>query len=146
MHPGNLFVAADGMIVGRRHGHRRRLRQKGNGVSLPKSSTAFITRDYLHVAEVHFEAGYVPRTTTLRALRRRSAPSGEPIHGQPAETISTAAADLLFEVTELFRHGDEARARDASEDHGRRRGRGAHAQPPLNMWKASEPVVGSGYA
>ena len=35
----------------------------------------FITRDYHRVAEVHFEAGYVPPTIRSKASRRRSAPS-----------------------------------------------------------------------
>jgi predicted unusual protein kinase regulating ubiquinone biosynthesis (AarF/ABC1/UbiB family) len=35
----------------------------------------FITRDYRRVAEVHFEAGYVPRTIRSMISPRRSAPS-----------------------------------------------------------------------
>jgi len=35
----------------------------------------FITRDYRRVAEVHFEAGYVPRITRWKISRKPSAPS-----------------------------------------------------------------------
>ena len=63
----------------------------------------FITRDYQRVAEVHFEAGYVPRTHDVDAFAQAIRAIGEPIHGQPAETISMARLlTLLFEVTELF--------------------------------------------
>lgn len=63
----------------------------------------FITRDYMRVAEVHFEAGYVPGHHDKASFAQAIRAIGEPIHGQPAETISMGKLlTLLFEVTELF--------------------------------------------
>ncbi len=46
-----------------------------SGASSPKSCYGFITRNYRRVAEVHFEAGYVPRIHNGRRLR-----PGDPRH------------------------------------------------------------------
>ena len=92
----------------------------------------FITRDYLRVAEVHFEAGYVPRSHDVAAFAQAIRAIGEPIHGQPAETISMARLlTLLFEVTDLFDMQTRHRTRAAAEDHGGGRRRGAHARSAL---------------
>ncbi len=72
---GNLFVEANGTIVAVDLGIAGRLGKKERRF-LAEILYGFITRDYLRVAEVHFEAGYVPphhdRSTNSP---RRSAPS-----------------------------------------------------------------------
>ena len=131
MHPGNLFVEADGTIVAVDLGITGRLGKKERRF-LAEILFGFITRDYARVAEVHFEAGYVPRTHSVTSFAQAIRAIGEPIHGQPAETISMAKLlTLLFEVTELFDMADAAGADPAAEDHGGRRGRGAHARSGL---------------
>jgi len=59
MHPGNLFVERDGTIVAVDMGITGRLGKKERRF-LAEILFGFITRDYMRVAEVHFEAGYVP--------------------------------------------------------------------------------------
>ena len=128
MHPGNLFVEPDGTIVGVDFGITGRLGKKERRF-LAEILYGFITRDYHRVAEVHFEAGYVPRTHNVDAFAQAIRAIGEPIHGQPAETISMARLlTLLFEVTDLFDMQTRTELRAAAEDHGRGRGRGAHAR------------------
>ncbi|MCB1440251.1 MAG: 2-polyprenylphenol 6-hydroxylase, partial [Nitratireductor sp.] len=102
MHPGNLFVAPNGDIVAVDLGIAGRLGKKERRF-LAEILYGFITRDYLRVAEVHFEAGYVPRHHDVASFAQAIRAIGEPIHGQSAETISMAKLlTLLFEVTELF--------------------------------------------
>ena len=74
MHPGNLFVDADGTIVAVDLGITGRLGKKERRF-LAEILYGFITRDYRRVAEVHFEAGYVPRTHNVASLR-----PGDPRH------------------------------------------------------------------
>ena len=62
MHPGNLFVAANGDIVAVDLGITGRLGKKERRF-LAEILYGFITRDYLKVAQVHFDAGYVPATS-----------------------------------------------------------------------------------
>ena len=72
--PGNLFVDADGTIVAVDFGITGRLGKKERRF-LAEILYGFITRDYRRVAEVHFEAGYVPRTHNVASLR-----AGDPRH------------------------------------------------------------------
>ena len=103
----------------------------------------FITRDYRRVAEVHFEAGYVPRTHDVAAFAQALRAIGEPIHGQPAETISMARLlTLLFEVTELFDMQTRPELLLLQKTMVVVEGVARTLDPHFNMWKTSEPVVG----
>jgi len=59
MHPGNLFVDAKGDIVAVDLGIAGRL-GKDERRFLAEILYGFIKRDYMKVAQVHFDAGYVP--------------------------------------------------------------------------------------
>ncbi|WP_292462621.1 AarF/UbiB family protein, partial [Mesorhizobium sp.] len=67
MHPGNLFVEPDGTIVAVDLGIAGRLGKKERRF-LAEILYGFIVRDYRRVAEVHFEAGYVPRQHNVSAF------------------------------------------------------------------------------
>jgi ubiquinone biosynthesis protein len=59
LHPGNLFVDREGRLCAVDFGIMGRLGLKERRF-LAEILYGFITRDYRRVAEVHFEAGYVP--------------------------------------------------------------------------------------
>ena len=142
MHPGNLFVEADGTIVAVDFGITGRLGKKERRF-LAEILYGFITRDYLRVAEVHFEAGYVPRTHNVAAFAQAIRAIGEPIHGQPAETISMAKLlTLLFEITELFDMQTRPELVLLQKTMVVVEGVARTLDPAFNMWKTSEPVVG----
>jgi ubiquinone biosynthesis protein len=142
MHPGNLFVEADGTIVAVDLGIAGRLGKKERRF-LAEILYGFITRDYLRVAEVHFEAGYVPRTHDVHAFAQAIRAIGEPIHGQPAETISMARLlTLLFEVTELFDMQTRPELVLLQKTMVVVEGVARTLDPAFNMWKTAEPVVG----
>ena len=130
MHQGNLFVDAAGDIVAVDFGIMGRL-SRAERRFLAEILFGFIRRDYRRVAEVHFEAGYVPAerhsvddfAQALRAI-------GEPIHGQRARDISMARLlTLLFEVTELFDMQTRPELLLRAEDDGGGRGRRPLARP-----------------
>ena len=82
----------------------------------------FITRDYHRTAQVHFDAGYVPRHHSVESFAQAIRAIGEPIYNRAAEDISMAKLlMLLFEVTGLF--DSPSRAASFAKDHGRRGGR-----------------------
>jgi ubiquinone biosynthesis protein len=142
MHPGNLFVEADGTIVAVDLGITGRLGKKERRF-LAEILYGFITRDYIRVAEVHFEAGYVPRTHSVPAFAQAIRAIGEPIHGQPAETISMAKLlTLLFEVTELFDMETRPELIMLQKTMVVVEGVARTLDPAFNMWKTAEPVVG----
>ena len=141
MHPGNLFVEADGTIVAVDLGIAGRLGKKERRF-LAEILYGFITRDYLRVAEVHFEAGYVPRTQDVASFAQALRAIGEPIYGQPAETISMGhLLALLFEVTELF----DMRARPElvllQKTMMTVEGVARRIDPDHDIWAAADPVV-----
>ena len=75
MHQGNLFVDAAGDIVAVDFGIMGRL-GKAERRFLAEILFGFIRRDYRRIAEVHFEAGYVPGERTRSTISpRRSARS-----------------------------------------------------------------------
>ncbi|WP_265519925.1 2-polyprenylphenol 6-hydroxylase [Nitratireductor luteus] len=141
MHPGNLFVEADGTIVAVDFGIVGRVRKKERRF-LAEILYGFITRDFRRVAEVHFEAGYVPPHHDVAAFAQALRAIGEPIHGQSAETISMARLlTLLFEVTELFDMQARPELLLLQKTMVVVEGVSRTLDPHFNMWKASEPVV-----
>ena len=77
--------------------------QEASSRFLAEILLGFITRDYRRVAEVHFEAGYVPGHHSVENFAQAIRAIGEPIHNRTAEDISMAKLlMLLFEVTGLF--------------------------------------------
>ena len=141
MHQGNLFVDAAGDIVAVDFGIMGRL-ERAQRRFLAEILYGFIRRDYRRIAEVHFEAGFVPPrykvddfATALRAI-------GEPIHGQPARDISMARLlTLLFEVTELFDMQTRPELLLLQKTMVVVEGVSRSLDPDFDMWSASEPVV-----
>lgn len=102
MHPGNLFLDDSGRLVAVDFGIMGRLGLKERRF-LAEILLGFITRDYRRVAEVHFEAGYVPPHHSVENFAQAIRAIGEPIHNRTAEEISMARLlSLLLEVTGLF--------------------------------------------
>ncbi len=142
MHQGNLFVDREGCIVAVDMGIVGRLGKKERRF-LAEILYGFIKRDYLRVAEVHFEAGYVPAHHDVTSFAQAIRAIGEPIHGQSAETISMAKLlTLLFEVTELFDMQTRPELIMLQKTMVVVEGVSRLLNPQFNMWKASEPVVG----
>jgi len=140
-HPGNLFVddagrliAVDFGIMGRLGANERRF--------LAEILYGFITRDYRRTAEVHFEAGYVPREHSVDSFAQAIRAIGEPIHNRKAEDISMAKLlTLLFEVTGLFDMRTRPELLLLQKTMVVAEGVARSLDPHLDMWKTSEPVV-----
>lgn len=142
MHPGNLFVEADGTIAAVDLGIVGRLGRKERHF-LAEILHGFITRDYMRVAEVHFDAGYVPASQDVASFAQAIRAIGEPIHGQPADTISMAKLlTLLFEVTELFDMAARPELLLLQKTMVVVEGVARTLDPAFNMWQTAEPVVG----
>jgi len=141
MHPGNLFVDAQGVIVAVDLGITGRLGRKEQHF-LANILYGFIKRDYTLVARTHFEAGYVPPFHDVARFAQANRAIGEPIHGQSAETISMARLlSLLFEVTELFDMQTRPELLLLQKTMVVVEGVARSLDPHFNMWQASQPVV-----
>jgi len=141
MHPGNLFVDGQGVIVAVDLGITGRLGRKEQHF-LANILHGFIKRDYDLVARTHFEAGYVPSFHDVSRFAQANRAIGEPIHGQSAETISMARLlSLLFEVTELFDMQTRPELLLLQKTMVVVEGVARSLDPHFNMWQASSPVV-----
>ena len=104
----------------------------------------FITRDYRRVAEVHFEAGYVPRTHRVDDFAQAIRAIGEPIHSHTADQISMAKLlTLLFEITALFDMQTRTELVMLQKTMVVVEGVGRTLDPRLDMWGTAEPVIGA---
>jgi ubiquinone biosynthesis protein len=102
MHQGNLRVADDGTLVMLDFGIMGRLDPLTRR-HYAEILYGFLTRDYRRVAEVHFEAGYVPPERDVEQFAQALRAIGEPIFGQDASHISMARVlAYLLETTERF--------------------------------------------
>ncbi|WP_150523631.1 2-polyprenylphenol 6-hydroxylase [Roseibium sediminis] len=142
MHQGNLFVEPDGTLVAVDFGITGRL-GKLERRFLAEILFGFITRNYRRVAEVHFEAGYVPANQDVDMFAQAIRAIGEPIHGHDASEISMARLlTQLFEVTELFEMKTQTQLIMLQKNMVVVEGVARSLNPKLDMWKTAEPVVG----
>jgi ubiquinone biosynthesis protein len=144
MHQGNLKVAANGDVIAYDFGIMGHIDEYTRRV-YAEILFGFIQRDYKRVAEVHFEAGYVPADRDVDEFARALRAVGEPIFGMDATRISMGRLlSYLFEVTERF--GMETRTelillqRTMVVVEGVARS----LDPGVNIWDVAKPVV-AGY-
>jgi ubiquinone biosynthesis protein len=141
MHQGNFFVDKEGRIVAVDFGIMGRLGRKERRF-LAEILYGFIRRDYLRVAEVHFEAGYVPHTYRVEDFAQALRAIGEPIHSRTADQISMAKVlTLLFEITALFEMATRVELVMLQKTMVVVEGVARKLDPQLNMWSTAEPVV-----
>ena len=141
MHPGNLFVDDAGNLVAVDFGIMGRLGPKERRF-LAEILFGFITRDYQRTAQVHFDAGYVPRHHSVESFAQAIRAIGEPIHNRTAEDISMAKLlTLLFEVTALFDMRTRPELLLLQKTMVVVEGVARSLDPKLDMWKTADPVV-----
>ncbi|MCC3245327.1 2-polyprenylphenol 6-hydroxylase [Methylocystis sp. WRRC1] len=143
MHQGNLFVDRQGRLIAIDFGIMGRLGAKERRF-LAEILYGFITRDYKRVAEVHFEAGYVPAKHSIEEFSQALRAIGEPLHTVNAEDISMARLlTLLFEVTALFDMRTRTELVLLQKTMVVAEGVARTLDPRLNIWKTCDPVVRS---
>ena len=141
MHQGNLFLDRDGRLAAVDFGIMGRLGHKERRF-LAEILYGFITRDYLRVAEVHFEAGYVPDTHRVEDFAQAIRAVGEPIHSRTADQISMAKLlTLLFEITALFDMRTRTELVLLQKTMVVVEGVARSLDPKLDIWSTSEVVV-----
>lgn len=141
MHQGNLFVDKQGRLVAIDFGIMGRLGLKERRF-LAEILYGFITRDYRRVAEVHFEAGYVPPQHSVEEFAQALRAIGEPLHTINASDISMARLlTLLFEVTALFDMRTRTELVLLQKTMVVAEGVARTLDPKLNIWKTADPVV-----
>ena len=141
MHQGNLFVDQKGNIIPVDFGIMGRL-DKNNRKYLAEILYGFIQRDYIKVAEVHFEAGLVPQNASKEEFAQALRSVGEPIFGQSIKDISGGnLLAQLFEITEKFNMPTQTPLLLLQKTMVTVEGVARKLHPETNIWEISRPVL-----
>ncbi len=141
MHQGNLFVDSKGNIVPVDFGIMGRL-DKNNRKYLAEILYGFIKRDYVKVAEVHFQAGLVPQDASKEEFAQALRSVGEPIFGQSIKDISGGnLLAQLFEITEKFNMATQPSLLLLQKTMVVVEGVARKLYPETNIWEVSKPVL-----
>ncbi len=141
MHQGNLFVNNNGEIIPVDFGIMGRL-DKNNRKYLAEILYGFISRDYTKVAEVHFQAGLVPKTASKDEFAQALRSVGEPIFGQSIKDISGGnLLAQLFEITEKFNMSTQPQLLLLQKTMVVVEGVARKLNPDTNIWEVSKPIL-----
>ena len=141
MHQGNLFVDNKGNIIPVDFGIMGRL-DKNNRKFLAEILYGFIKRDYVKVAEVHFQAGLVPQDASKEEFAQALRSVGEPIFGQTIKDISGGnLLAQLFEITEKFNMATQPSLLLLQKNMVVVEGVARKLFPETNIWEVSRPVL-----
>jgi len=141
MHQGNLFVDTEGNIIPVDFGIMGRL-DENNRRYLAEILFGFIQRDYIKVAEVHFEAGLVPVGASKEEFAQALRSVGEPIFGQTIKDISGGnLLAQLFEITEKFNMPTQTPLLLLQKTMVVVEGVARKLYPNTNIWEVSRPIL-----
>jgi len=141
MHQGNIFVDKNGQIIPIDFGIMGRL-DKLNKRFLAEILYGFIQRDYVKVAEVHFQAGLVPLDASKEKFAQALRSVGEPIFGQSIKDISGGnLLAQLFEITEKFNMPTQTPLLLLQKTMVVVEGVSRKLYPETNIWEVSKPVL-----
>ena len=140
-HPGNMVVDGDGNIGAVDFGIMGRLDRK-NRYYLADMLLAFLERDYPRIAQVHFDAGFVPAHHSLEDFAQACRSIGEPIFGRPLHEISFARLlGQLFQITEQFDMETQPQLLLLQKNMLMAEGVSRRLNPRLNIWVLAQPLI-----
>jgi ubiquinone biosynthesis protein len=136
-----LFALGDGRVAAIDFGIMGRINRQAR-VWLAEILYGLITGNYDRVAQIHFEAQYVPShhdvaefATALRAV-------GEPIRGLPVKDISVGRMlEALFAITRDFDMPTQPHLLLLQKTMVMEEGVATTLDPDINMWETAEPFL-----
>ena len=141
MHQGNLFVDAEGRLVAVDFGIMGRL-DPAMRRFMAETLGGFLARDYMRVAQVHYDAGFVPRTHPIETFAQALRAIGEPIFGRAAQDVSMAKLlQQLFDTTRRFDMELQPQLVLLQKTMVVVEGVARGLDADFNIWEASRPVV-----
>lgn len=141
LHPGNLFIDEAGRLVAVDFGIMGRL-DPAMRRFLAETLAGFLARDYMRVARVHYDAGFVPRRHPIETFAQALRAIGEPIFGRTARDVSMAKLlAQLFETTYRFDMQAQPQLVLLQKTMVVVEGVSRALDPDFDIWEASRPVV-----
>ena len=141
LHHGNLFALPDGRIAAIDFGIMGRIDRRAR-VWLAEILYGLITGDYRRVAEIHFEAQYVPPHHSVEEFATALRAAGEPIRGLPVKEISVGRMlESLFSITRDFDMPTQPHLLLLQKTMVMNEGVATALDPDVNMWETAEPFL-----
>ena len=141
MHQGNLFALADGRIVAIDFGIMGRIDRRAR-VWLAEILYGLITGNYKRVAEIHFEAGYVPPHHNVAEFATALRAVGEPMRGLAVKDMSIGMMlDSLFNITRDFDMQTQPHLLLLQKTMVMVEGVATALDPDVNLWETASPFV-----
>ena len=141
MHQGNLFIEADGTIAAIDFGIMGRIDRRAR-VWLGEILHGLTTGNYRRVAEIHFEARYVPSYHSLDEFATALRAVGEPMRGRAVKDQSVGQMlDGLFAITRDFDMATQPHLLLLQKTMVMVEGLATQLWPDINMWEVSGPFV-----
>lgn len=141
LHPGNMFVNHDGHLAAVDFGIMGRLDRKTR-LYLADMLMGFLNRDYRLVADVHFDAGYVPADQSRDLFMQACRAIGEQLHNKPLNEISVGRLlAQLFAVTEQFNMETQPQLLLLQKSMLTAEGVGRALNHDINMWELARPLI-----
>jgi ubiquinone biosynthesis protein len=141
LHHGNLFALPDGRIAAIDFGIMGRVDRRAR-IWLAEILYGLITGNYRRVAEIHFEAQYVPPHHNVEEFATALRAAGEPIRGLPVKDISVGRMlESLFAITRDFDMPTQPHLLLLQKSMVMNEGVASALDPDINMWETAEPFV-----
>ena len=145
MHPGNIFVAADGPNKGRYialdFGIVGSLSEEDKNY-LAQNFLAFFRRDYRRVAQLHLQAGWVPEKVRVEVLEAAVRSCCEPVFDKPLKEISLGQVLMrLFQVSRRFGVQVQPQLVLLQKTLLNVEGLGRQLDPDLDLWVTAKPFL-----
>jgi ubiquinone biosynthesis protein len=141
LHQGNLFALPDGRLAAIDFGIMGRVDRQAR-LWLAEILYGLITGNYRRVAEIHFEAQYVPAHHSVEEFATALRAVGEPIRGLPVKEISVGQMlDGLFTITRDFDMPTQPHLLLLQKTMVMEEGVATDLDPDINMWETSEPFL-----
>ena len=143
MHQGNLFVEPDGTVAAIDFGIMGRIDRRAR-VWLAEILYGLTTGNYRRVAEIHFEAQYVPSYHSIDEFATALRAVGEPTRGKPVSELSVGQMlDGLFAITRDFDMQTQPHLLLLQKTMVMVEGLATQLDPAINMWDVASPFVGA---
>ncbi|WP_375398817.1 2-polyprenylphenol 6-hydroxylase [uncultured Sphingomonas sp.] len=141
LHQGNLFALRDGRLAAIDFGIMGRIDRRAR-VWLAEILYGLITGNYKRVAEIHFEAGYVPAHHNVAEFATALRAVGEPMRGLPVKDMSIGMMlDGLFKITRDFDMQTQPHLLLLQKTMVMVEGVATTLDPEINLWDAAAPFV-----
>ena len=141
LHQGNLFALPDGRLAAIDFGIMGRIDRRARRW-LAEILYGLITGNYQRVAEIHFEAQYVPAHHNVAEFATALRAVGEPIRGLPVKEMSVGRMlEGLFSITRDFDMQTQPHLLLLQKTMVMEEGVATALDPDINMWEAAEPFL-----